>query len=173
MEIWFCVLAFVLLALGLAGVFVPGVPSPAISWGAYLVCFLAWKEGPVNGWWLLAASGLTVFSHAFEFVGGYLGAKWFKATWRGATGALIGSIAGPLSGFFLPLPGGALAGLVLGPFVGALAGELLGRRKWAEAAKVGLGTVAGNLASMLVKLLVCLVLLAGFIALLVFHSFWR
>ena len=162
METFVCVSAFLLLLGGVAAVFVPLVPTPLLSCSGMLLCFLGWPGGPVNGWLLLGAVALTAFVHAFEFAGGYFGAKWFGATWRGGLGALAGGLVMPLLLFVL-LPGvGFLAGLFLGPFLGALVGELLGRREWREATKSGLGTVVGNLAAMLAKLAASLLMLVVF-----------
>jgi uncharacterized protein YqgC (DUF456 family) len=171
METVFVLLAFLLLLGGVAGVFFPLVPSPLISWLGFLVCYWGWTGGPVTGGWLLGTTVPVLLAHGFEFVGSYFGARWFKATWRGGAGALLGGVVGPLVCFFLIPGAGVFLGVVLGPFVGALIGELLGKRKWAEAAKVGLGTVVGNLAAMLVKLSVASSLLAAFAAL-VAYQLW-
>jgi uncharacterized protein YqgC (DUF456 family) len=151
------------LLVGVAGVFLPVVPTPLLPWAGLLACHLLWTDGPVGGRFLLAASVLTLFAHGFEFAGGFLGAKWFGATWRGALGALVGGVVGPLVCFFIPLPFTFFLGLFAGPFVGALLGELLGKREWADATKSGIGTVLGNLASMLVKFAAALALLVGFL----------
>lgn len=164
MEILICFGAFLLVAVGTVGVFLPIIPSPLCAWFGYLLYFLCWENGPI-GWSLfLFATALTLFAHLFEFVGSYFGAKWFGATWRGGLGALLGGIIGPLLCFLLPIPGGVLLGLIIGPIVGAMTGELLGNREWGDAAKAGFGTIVGGLAAVLLKLLVCLLLLVTLIA---------
>jgi uncharacterized protein YqgC (DUF456 family) len=172
MEIIISIFTIFLLLAGVIAVFLPGVPTPFLSWLGALLCFLVWKDGPVNTTLFAIASGLTLFAHAFEFAGSYFGAKWFGASWRGGLGAFAGGILGMVTLLFLPVPGGvflSVAGLFIGPFVGAVVGELLGNREWREAAKSGLGTVLGNFAAMLLKLAVVLLLLAGFTVALVVH----
>jgi uncharacterized protein YqgC (DUF456 family) len=174
METLICIFTFLLLLAGVAAVFVPGVPTPLLSWLGVLLCALAWKGGPVNSTLLAVATVLSAFVHIFEFVGSYFGAKWFGASWRGGLGAFAGGILGMIALLLLPVPGGvffALAGLFAGPFIGAVAGELLGNREWRDAAKSGLGTVIGNFAAMLLKLAVTLLLLAGFTVALIAHLF--
>ena len=172
MEIAACIFALLLLLAGVVAVFVPGVPTPLLSLLGVVLCFFAWKSGPVNSILLAIATALTAFTHLFEFAGSYFGAKWFGASWRGGLGAFAGGILGMVALLLLPVPGGvffAVAGLFAGPFIGAVAGELLGNREWREAAKSGLGTVLGNFAAMLLKLAVALLLLAGFTVALVAH----
>ncbi|MDR2513188.1 MAG: DUF456 domain-containing protein [Puniceicoccales bacterium] len=162
MEIFICVLSVLLLLSGVVAVFLPLVPTPLLSCLGVLVCFFGWPTGPVNGGLLCGAVVLTILVHVFEFLGGYLGAKWFGATWRGGLGALVGGVVLSILLFFL-LPGvGFALGLFLGPFLGAIVGELLGRREWREATRSGVGTLLGNLAAMLAKLAVTLLMLAVF-----------
>jgi uncharacterized protein YqgC (DUF456 family) len=176
METIICIFTFLFLLAGVAAVFVPGVPTPLLSWLGVLLCAVAWKGGPVNGILLAVATALTALAHIFEFVGSYFGAKWFGASWRGGLGAFAGGILGMIALLLLPVPGGvffAIAGLFAGPFIGAVVGELLGNREWREAAKSGLGTVLGNFAAMLLKLAITLLLLAGFTVALVVHLLAR
>ncbi len=169
MEFLFVLLGLTLILIGILGNFLPVIPTPVTAWCAYLLCFICIPDGPINVLWLVIATGLTIFAHAFEFVGSWFGAKWFGATWRGALGAMIGGIGGSLLFLFLPIPFGVLIGLVTGSLLGALAGELLGGRDWGEAGKAGIGAVIGNLSAMLLKLSVCLFLLGAFLALSVWH----
>jgi uncharacterized protein YqgC (DUF456 family) len=171
-EVLICIPVLLLLAAGVAAVFLPGAPTPLISWLGVLLCYFAWQDGPVGGELFLAASLLTVSAHIFEFVGSYFGAKRFGATWRGGLGAFLGGVAGMLGLVFLPVPGGVVLTLFIvfaGPFVGAVAGELLGNREWRDAAKSGVGTLLGNLAALLVKLAVTLAIFAGFVVALAVH----
>ena len=97
---------------------------------------------------------LTLFSYALEFFAGYFGAKRFGATKWGAFGAVIGAIAG----LFFPFPG-----LIIGPVVGALAGERMAGKRLVSAGRAGWGTLLGNLAGMLGKLTIGLVMVGWFL----------
>jgi uncharacterized protein YqgC (DUF456 family) len=107
------------------------------------------------GWWNIAALiVLTLISYALEFASGYFGAKRFGASKWGAFGAFIGAIAG----LFFPFPG-----LIVGPVVGAIAGELVAGKRLVKAGRAGWGTLLGNLAGMLGKLTIALVMVSWFL----------
>ena len=105
-------------------------------------------------WWLFALVLLTLLSYALEFAGGYFGAKRFGATKWGAFGATLGAIVG----LFYPFPG-----LIVGPVVGAIAGELVAGKRLVSAGRAGWGTLLGNLAGMLGKLTIALVMVSWFL----------
>ncbi|MDR2982287.1 MAG: DUF456 domain-containing protein [Puniceicoccales bacterium] len=171
MEVLVCIVAFLIILVGIIGVFAPMIPTPICAWFGYLICFIGWDQGPIGWKSFLLATVLTAFAHIFELVGSYFGAKWFGATWRGGVGALLGGIIGPLVCFFL-IPGvGLLAGLIIGPVIGALTGEMLAGRNWGEASKAGVGTIIGNLSAMLLKLCICLFMLVLFIGLVGAHAY--
>ena len=79
------------------------------------------------------------------------GAKYFNCSRFGTWGAAIGTVAGL---FFFPL------GLLLGPFLGAFIVELIVKKSVADAALGGIGALLGFLASVLVKMLLCVGMLA-------------
>jgi uncharacterized protein YqgC (DUF456 family) len=89
-----------------------------------------------------------------EFGAGYFGAKRFGATRWGTVGAVIGTIAG----LFFPFPG-----LLIGPVVGAIAGELIAGKRLVSAGRAGWGTVLGNLAGMIAKLVIALAMICWFL----------
>jgi uncharacterized protein YqgC (DUF456 family) len=93
-------------------------------------------------------------SYALEFGSGYFGAKRFGATKWGGFGAAIGTIAG----LFYPFPG-----LLVGPLLGAIAGELLAGKRLVSAGRAGWGTVLGNLAGIVAKLVIALAMVCWFL----------
>ena len=161
MEAALISVAFVLILLGCAFVFLPGLPGPIVAWTGPFVYFAFSKAPPeealpfIGAGTLVASGVLALLALAFDFLSSWWGAAKFGATWRGGIGALVGAIAGPV--VFSPLGGfiGMLIGLAVGPIVGALVGELLGGRGWREGARAGWGPLIGALAATAVKLLYC------------------
>ena len=104
--------------------------------------------GPAKsiGWLVIGVLvGLTLFSHALDFLGGYYGAKRFGATRWGTFGAIIGAVVGLFFG---------IIGLFVGPVIGALLGEFLAGKRLVDAGRAGWGSLLGNLAGMLAKLMI-------------------
>ena len=155
MQLVWWLIAIVLMAVGLIGTVLPVVPGTAIILAAALLHQIMLGTERSLGWWNIAGlTLLTLFSYALEFFAGYFGAKRFGATKWGAFGAVIGAIAG----LFFPFPG-----LIVGPVVGALAGELVAGKRLVSAGRAGWGTLLGNLAGMLGKLTIGLVMVSWFL----------
>jgi uncharacterized protein YqgC (DUF456 family) len=95
----------------------------------------------------------TVVSLVIDYVASVYGAKKLGATWRGATGAIVGGLVG----LFFSLPG-----ILLGPFIGAFLFEMAGGREWREASKAGVGATLGLLAGTLGKLACCVAMMVLF-----------
>jgi uncharacterized protein len=155
MELLWWLFAIVLMAVGLLGTVLPAVPGAIIILAAAVIHQLMLGSEKSLGWWNIAALVvLTLLSYALEFASGYFGAKRFGATKWGALGAFIGAIAG----LFFPFPG-----LIVGPVVGAIAGELVAGKRLVSAGRAGWGTLLGNLAGMLGKLTIGLVMVSWFL----------
>jgi uncharacterized protein YqgC (DUF456 family) len=86
---------------------------------------------------------MAAISQTLEFVSGAAGARWFGGSRWGAAGALIGGIVGM---FFFPF------GLLLGPLIGAFLFEFgFARKKLRPSTVSGVGSVAGTLGGMIIK----------------------
>ena len=134
-----------LLVVGLIGCILPFMPG-------HLFLFIAAVShrlmlGAESGleWWSFVVLGLMMaVSQALEMFSGAAGAKWFGGSRWGAIGAFAGGLIGM---FFIPL------GLLAGPLIGAVIGEFVIARRSARPALVsGVGSVAGTLAGMAIKL---------------------
>jgi uncharacterized protein YqgC (DUF456 family) len=155
MELLWWLIAIVLMAIGLIGTLLPVVPGAIIILAAAVLHQIMLGSEKSVGWWNIAALALlTLLSYALEFAGGYFGAKRFGATKWGAFGATLGAIVG----LFYPFPG-----LIVGPVVGAIAGELVAGKRLVSAGRAGWGTLLGNLAGMLGKLIIALVMVSWFL----------
>jgi uncharacterized protein len=155
MELLWWLIAIVLMAIGLIGTLLPVVPGAIIILAAAVLHQIMLGSDKSVGWWNIAALALlTLLSYALEFGAGYFGAKRFGATKWGAFGATLGAIAG----LFWPFPG-----LIVGPIAGAIAGELVAGKRLVSAGRAGWGTLLGNLAGMLAKLAIALVMVSWFL----------
>jgi len=155
MELLWWLFAIVLMAIGLIGSVLPVIPGAIIILAAAVIHQIMLGTTKSLGWWNVAALvALTLISYALEFASGYFGAKRFGATRWGAFGAMLGAVAG----LFIPFPG-----LIIGPVLGAIAGELVAGKRMVSAGRAGWGTLLGNLAGMLVKLTIALVMISWFL----------
>ena len=78
MELLWWLIAIVLMAIGLIGTLLPVVPGAIIILVAALLHQIMLGSEKSVGWWNIAALVLlTLLSYAFEFAGGYFGAKRF------------------------------------------------------------------------------------------------
>jgi Uncharacterized protein conserved in bacteria len=155
MELIWWLIAIVLMAIGLIGTVLPLVPGAVVILAAAILHQLMVGPGKSLGWWNIAGlTALMLCSYALEFGSGYFGAKRFGATKWGAIGATIGTVVG----LFYPFPG-----LLVGPLLGAIAGELIAGKRLVSAGRAGWGTVLGNLAGILGKLVIALAMVCWFL----------
>jgi uncharacterized protein len=149
---WFFTVA--LFAIGLIGTVLPVFPGTiAILTGAVLHRVMLGPEKSI-GWWTLAILVLlTVATYTLDFLSGYFGARFFGATRWGMFGALLGALIGLFFG---------IAGLFVGPVIGAVAGEFIAGKRMIDAGRAGWGSLLGNLAAMIGKLFIALVMIAIF-----------
>jgi len=154
-------LALLLMCLGLAGSILPGLPSTPLV----LLAAIGHKLyfGPTGAGWMVMGilAGFTALSLVMDYLASVYGAKRLGATWRGATGAIVGA----LIGLFFSLPG-----ILLGPFLGALAFEMAGGRNLKESSRAGLGATLGLLAGALGKLACCLAMMGAFTVNVIYRS---
>ena len=153
-TIWWLV-AVILMAVGLIGTVLPVVPGTAIILGAAILHRI--MVGPERGasWWSIGLLVLlTLASYALELASSYLGAKRFGASRWGVFGATVGVVIGIFSGFVL---------LLVAPVIGAIVGELIAGKQLVAAGRAGWGSLLGNLAGMVGKLLIALAMVTIFL----------
>jgi uncharacterized protein len=139
--------AMLLMSVGTIGSFVPGVPSSILLMVAAVGHRLYFGPHGPDTLILILIGLLMALSTVMDHLAGMVGARKLGATWRGVTGALLGTLVG----LFFSLPG-----LLLGPFLGAVLLELTGGRRWKEATRAGLGAALGLLLGAVGKLACCL-----------------
>lgn len=142
-----------LVALGIAGVVLPGLPGiPLVLAGLVLG---AWIDdfAYVGRTTLIAIGLLALLATAVEFAASALGARRAGAHRRAVIGAALGAIVG----IFFSLPG-----IVIGPLAGAVIGEFSARGDLARAGRVGVATWIGMLLGGAAKLALVLSMIALF-----------
>jgi uncharacterized protein YqgC (DUF456 family) len=155
MELLWWLVAIVLFAVGLLGTVLPFVPGTMIILAAAIIHRLMLGETRSVSWLCIVILLLLMLSsYALDFLGGYFGARYFGATRWGTVGAVIGAVVG----LFFGIPG-----LFLGPVIGALAGEFIAGKRMVDAGRAGWGSLLGNLAGVLGKLVIALAMIVTFL----------
>jgi uncharacterized protein len=155
MEIfwWFFAIAF--FAVGLIGTIAPVLPGTTIILAAAIIHrVILGAEKSISWKTIVALVLLTLLSYFFDFLGSYLGAKYFGATKWGAFGAILGALGGLFFG---------IIGLFAGPVIGAVAGEFIGGKRMIDAGRAGWGSLLGNVGAMVAKLIIALAMISIFL----------
>ena len=155
------IVALLVMAVGVAGSILPGLPSTPLVLAAAIGHKLYF--GPTGVGWVVMTilAVLTTLSLVMDYLASIYGAKRLGATWRGAVGAVVGG----LIGLFFSFPG-----ILIGPFLGALVFEMAGGRNLHESSRAGLGALLGLLAGTLGKLACCLAMSGLFVMDVVWRS---
>ena len=155
MELFWWLFTIVLFAVGLIGTVLPIIPGTTIILAAAVVHRMMLGAEKSIGWRSIALLLLlTLATYALDFLGAYFGAKYFGATKWGMYGAILGALAGLFFG---------IIGLFVGPVIGALAGEFIAGKKMIDAGRAGWGSLLGNLAGMIGKLVIALIMITIFL----------
>ena len=155
MEFFWWFFTIVLFAVGLLGTVVPVLPGTTIVLAAAIIHRVMLGPEKSIGWkTIVGLILLTLVSYAFDFLGGYFGAKYFGATKWGAFGAIVGALIGLFFG---------IIGLFAGPVIGAVAGEFIAGKRMIDAGRAGWGSLLGNLGATTGRLVIALVMITIFL----------
>jgi uncharacterized protein YqgC (DUF456 family) len=155
MELFWWFLTIVLFAIGLIGTVLPFLPGTTIILAAAIIHRIMLGPEKSVGWGIIAVLVLlTLITYLLDFLGGYLGAKYFGAGRWGTVGAIIGAVIGLFFG---------IIGLFIGPVIGAVIGEFIAGKKMIDAGRAGWGSLLGNLSGMVGKLLIGLAMIVIFL----------
>ena len=149
MDLTLSIIALILGIIGLAGVFITGLPGTIFSY-AGLVCVYFNSDSTISTFQLIICGILSVAVLVLDYIlPGYF-SKLFGGTKYGIWGATIGTFVGLFYGFW---------GIILGPFIGAVVGELIGNKMtfW-QTIKVGFGSMLAFFATTGIKLIIGLYL---------------
>lgn len=148
------ILAFILIGVGFAGVFLPVLPGIPLAWLGVFVFAIGTGFEKISVLATVIFFVLMLLSLALDFFAPMLGAGKYRASRWGIAGAFVGFLLGILVlGFW---------GVIFGPFIGAFLGETVARRPADQALRSAAGTLIGFLAGSLVKVIYIFVLL-GFL----------
>jgi uncharacterized protein YqgC (DUF456 family) len=151
--------ALALMALGLAGIAIPGLPGVLIVFGAAALYSLLTGFDEFNVGWLALMGMIAAASTTFDLIAAPAVARRFGASKWGVLGALAGLVVG----LFVGGPLGAL----IGPLIGAVVAELVFGRNIQRALRGGLGTAVGFVAAMVVDFTAAVMIIALFVVLVV------
>lgn len=154
-EILLVIIALILLASGLLGIFLPFVPGVPLAWLGLFIYSYSHQFEPISLTTILVFLGLTILTMAVDVIAPLIGAKKYHASRYG----VLGSSIGLLLGMFVLGP----IGIIAGPFLGALVGEFAAGKGSDQAFSSAIGTFLGFLAGSLIKLIVILVMIGFFI----------
>ena len=155
MELFWWLFTIIVFAVGLIGTVVPILPGTTIILAAAVIHRMMLGAEKSIGWPMIGILVLlTLATYALDFLGSYLGAKYFGATKWGTFGAIIGALIGLFFG---------IIGLFVGPVIGAITGEFIAGKKMIAAGKAGWGSLLGNLGGMMGKLVIALTMITIFL----------
>lgn len=153
MDLFFVLLGFILMLVGILGSVLPVLPGVPISWLGLLMIYLA--PSVSFDWVFLSITFiLAVLLYLLDYIIPAIGTKRFGGSRYGMIGATLGLLAGL---FFPPF------GFIIGPFIGAFFGELLNTKTRHNALRAAFGSFVGFLASTFMKLMATFVYLGLFI----------
>jgi len=155
MELFWWLFTIVLFAVGLVGTVLPIIPGTTIILAAAVIHrMMVGAEKSIRWRSIAVLVLLTLATNALDFLGAYFGAKYFGATKWGMFGAVLGALAALFFG---------IVGLFVGPVIGAIMGEFIAGKKMIAAGRAGWGSLLGNLAGMIGKLMIALVMITIFL----------
>jgi uncharacterized protein YqgC (DUF456 family) len=152
------VVAFALVAIGVAGTILPALPGAILVFAGVLLA--AWIDGfaRISGWTVGIVGVLTVLAWLTDYVAAAMGAKKVGASRAAIVGAALGTLAGVFTG---------LVGLLFMPLVGAAVGQYVAERDLRRAGHVGIATWIGMLVGTAVKVALVFAMVGLFVAALV------
>ena len=154
------ILAFLCLAVGIAGAVIPGLPGPPVSWAGLLLATLT-PFVSASTTMLIITAVIAAIITVLDYVVPSLATKLHGGSKYGVWGCNIGLI---ISIVGLPFGPQGLLGVIFWPFVGALVGEYINQREWQPALRATSGAFIGFLTGTLLKFVYCVALLVIVIA---------
>jgi uncharacterized protein YqgC (DUF456 family) len=151
--------ALAFMALGLAGIAIPGLPGVLLVFGVAAIYSLLTGFDEFNVGWLALMGVIAAAATTFDLIAAPAVARRFGASKWG----VLGAIAGLVVGLFVGGPLGAL----FGPLIGATVAELVFSRDIQKALRGGLGTAVGFVTAMVVDFTAAVTIIGLFVVLVV------
>lgn len=163
MEYIVIILGILLLAVAVAGVFLPGLPGPPLAYGSLLLILGNPLASSKMSWTIyMVFAVVVVLITILDYYLPIWGTTKFGGTQAGAKGSLVGLVLGIVAS-----PFSLATSLVVGPFIGAVVGELVAGESSSTALKSGIGSFVGFATGAIMKTLVILSIAAYFIYLVI------
>lgn len=144
----FCILISL---VGIAGCIIPAIPGPVISYLSLFILLFVNTDPAITSTFFIITGVACALVMVLDYILPLLTARKSGASKYGTWGSVIGMIAGI---FFIPP-----WGIFIGGLLGAIVGEIIAGREYRVAIKAGMGILAGNVASTVLKLCYCVYLL--------------
>ncbi|MEO8306301.1 MAG: DUF456 family protein [Betaproteobacteria bacterium] len=146
--------AIVLIVVGLAGTVLPALPGVTLVFAG--MALAAWIDdfARIPVWLVVLLGVLTAIAWVVDYAAAAMGAKRAGASRLAIVGALVGTLAGIVSGLW---------GLLFLPLVGAAIGEYAAQRDLLRAGKVGVSTWIGLLLGTAAKVAIAFAMVGMFI----------
>lgn len=145
----------ILLLPGIIGAVLPIVPSVPWMFVVALIFGLIDRFQHLRWWELLILGILALISLIADNVSGLVGAHGTGASRWGILGGFVGGLLGL---FFFP-PWGAIFGMIIGVVIL----EIIASRDHQKAARSASGVILGNLANIIINLILCFIFIGLFI----------
>jgi|SRR3990167_4513565 len=156
MPYYILVIIFSILLLpGIIGAIIPIIPSVSWMFAVALVFGIIDKFEHLHWWELLILGLLALISIILDNISGLVGAKRTGASKWGMAGGFVGGLIGL---FFFP-PFGAIIGMILGVVIL----EIIYNKNNKRAVKSASGVILGNLANIIINLVLCFIFIGLFI----------
>lgn len=149
MDLFFLILSFLTMILGIIGCFFPIIPGPLTGWFGFIFLYQI-KNINSNKSLLIITFSIALLVFIIDYIMPIIGAKLFGGSKKGVIGASFGLIIGIV--FLGPF------GILIGPLLGALTGEILNDDKSLKVAfKASLGTLLGLISGFFLKISVSII----------------
>lgn len=164
---WWSAVAFILIAIGLAGSVIPVLPGPLLIWVGALVW--AWADGFNRIGWgtLIVLAILALAAWGSDLFLSTVMSRRAGASWKAIIGAIVGGIVGAALLSALPI-----LGTVLGAILGAILGMWL-VEYWDKGAPSAATTaVQAYIASLIFAAILEMVIALVMVLVFVSQAFW-
>lgn len=149
MDLFFLILSFLMMILGIIGCFFPIIPGPLTAWFGFIFLYQI-ENINSNKSLLIITFSIALLVFIIDYIMPIIGTKLFGGSKKGVIGASFGLILGIV--FLGPF------GILLGPLLGALAGEMLNDNESLKVAfKASLGTLLGLISGFFLKISVSII----------------
>ena len=147
--------SLLIMAVGLVGTVVPGLPGMPLILGGIALFTFASGFSVVSVPQFIGLMVLGAIGIGLNLLGNLIGARRFGASRIGLLGAVVGLVIGLFTlGPF---------GIVVGPLLGAVAAELMQGRATHEALRSGIGVLIGYIFGSLAEVLIALIMVGWFV----------